>query len=227
MLLKEVPVSERPREKLINSGSESLTNIELIAILLRTGSHDKNVLSVAKEVVYLLDDITDLPSLTLQELMKIKGIGKSKAISILASVELGKRIALGKKTNLSFTSPEDVFSYFYPRVKDLKQEVLFVVYLDVRGKTISIKKLTEGTVNSTLIDPKLIFKWAYKVSSQTMILVHNHPSGDSTPSLADIKITSEVVKQAKVIQFTILDHIIIGDDFYSMKRNCKNYKIFN
>ena len=162
MILKEVPICERPREKLLLEGSEKLSNIELLAILLRSGNKDEIVLEVAKKVIYLLEDITDLSSLTIQELTNIKGIGESKAITILACVELGKRMNEYKQNKFTFTNPKEIFEYFYPRVKDLKQEHLYVIYLDLKGKVISVKNLTIGTISSTLIDPNLIFKWAYK-----------------------------------------------------------------
>lgn len=226
MILKEVPSSERPREKMLLEGIDKLSNIELLAILLRTGCKEDNVLEVAKKVVYLLEDISDLSDLTIQELTRIKGIGTSKAITVLACVELGKRINENKQKKLTFISPNEIFNYFYPRMKDLKQEYLYVIYLDVKGKVISIRNLTIGTVSSTLIDANLVFKWAYKLSSTKFIMVHNHPSGDSTPSIADIKITIELVKKAKVISFELVDHLIIGDDCFSMKRDLKDIKVF-
>lgn len=226
MILKEVPMCERPREKLLIEGSEKLSNIELLAILLRTGNKDENVLEVAKKVIYLLEDITDLSNLTIQELMNIKGIGKSKAITILASVELGKRISEHKQNKLLFTNPKDIFEYFYPRVKDLKQEHLYVIYLDVKGKVIAVKNLTIGTISSTFIDHNLIFKWAFKLSSTNFVLVHNHPSGDPTPSIADIKLTIELVKKSKVMNLEVVDHVIIGDEYFSMRKNIKDVKVF-
>lgn len=226
MILKEVPMCERPREKLLLEGSDKLTNIELLAILLRTGCKDENVLEVAKKVVYLLEDITELSDLTIQELTNIKGIGESKAITILACVELGRRINEYKQNRFNFANPSEIFEYFYPRVKDLKQEHLYVIYLDLKGKTIGIKNLTIGTISSTLIDANLIFKWAYKLSSTNFILVHNHPSGDPTPSIADIKLTIELVKKSRIINFEVLDHVIIGDEYFSMRKNIKDIKVF-
>ncbi len=226
MILKEVPLTEQPREKLLSIGSEKLSNVELLAILLRTGTKDENVLKLAEKVVYLLEDISDLTTLTVQELTDIKGIGSSKAITVLAAVELGKRIVENKQKTITFATPEAIFEYFYPRMTNLTQETLYGIYLNVKGKVIAIKHLTTGTLTSTLIDPKLIFKWAYKLSATSIILVHNHPSKDSTPSIADLKITAELIKQSKIIQIEILDHIIIGKDFFSMKRSVKNYKLF-
>ena len=209
MILKEVPMCERPREKLLLEGSDKLTNIELLAILLRTGCKDENVLEVAKKVVYLLEDITELSDLTIQELTNIKGIGESKAITILACVELGRRINEYKQNRFNFANPSEIFEYFYPRVKDLKQEHLYVIYLDLKGKTIGIKNLTIGTISST-----------------NFILVHNHPSGDPTPSIADIKLTIELVKKSRIINFEVLDHVIIGDEYFSMRKNIKDIKVF-
>lgn len=226
MILKEVPLNERPREKLLAEGVEKLSNTELIAILLRTGTKDKNVLELATKVVYLLEDISDLNELTIQELENINGIGEAKAITIVASAELGRRIASARKSELTFVTPENVYEYFYPRLKDYKQEVLYGIYMDVRGKVNAIKQLTVGTVNSTLIDPKIVFKWAYKYQASSIILVHNHPSGESMASPQDLKSTAELVKQARTLNFEIIDHIIIGNDLYSMKRMSKAYKVF-
>ena len=219
MLLKEVPLCEQPREKLLIEGSSKLSNVELLAILLRTGCKDENVLEVAKKVVYLLEDITDLSDLTIQELTNIKGIGLSKAITILASVELGKRINEYKQTRYNFKNPSEIFAYFYPRLKDLKQEHLYVIYLDLKGRITAIKNLTIGTVSSTLIDANLIFKWAYKLSSTNFILVHNHPSGDPYPSKEDMELTNKIRKASKIIDVELLDHIIIAkNDYFSFKQ---------
>jgi DNA repair protein RadC len=224
VILKEVPYNERPREKLLLEGSTKLSNIELLAILLRTGTKDDNVLEVAKKVIYLLEDITDLQSLTIQELTKIKGIGESKAITILASVELGRRITEYKQKKLIFTNPESIFEYFYPRMKDLDQEYLYVIYLDLKSKVIAIKNLTIGTISSTLIDANLIFKWAYKLSASGFILIHNHPSGDENPSKTDLKVTEEIFKQSKTLGLFFLDHIIIGNYYFSIKEETSIFK---
>ena len=110
--------------------------------------------------------------------------------------------------------------------KDLKQEHLYVIYLDLKGKVTAIKNLTIGTISSTLIDANLIFKWAYKLSSTNFILVHNHPSGDATPSIADIKLTIDLVKKSKIINLEVVDHVIIGDEYFSMRKNLKDIKVF-
>ena len=219
MILKEMPKSERPRERLLVEGSEYLSNTELIAIILRTGNKDEDVIAVSRRVLALIEDIGELKELSVQELSQIKGIGLSKAITLVAAIELGKRIAFNQKKKLDFTSPKAIYDYFYPRVKDYKQEHLFAIYLDIKGKFLCVKELTVGTISSTIFDPKLIFKWAYKFQASSIILVHNHPSGDSFPSIADIKMTNEIIKQSKIIGFSIIDHLIIGNTCFSMRRD--------
>ena len=218
-MLKEVPVFDRPREKAIKYGVNSLSNIELIAILLRTGSKQDNVLDVAEKLSLLKD-------MTISELMKFKGIGKTKAITILASIELGLRVLETSKENTFYTSPEAVFEYFYPKLRLKNKECLYAMYLDVKGQLIKEQLITQGTINSSLMDGKDIFKWGVKLSASAIILVHNHPSGDPTPSLADLKATEKLIQMSKYVDMIILDHIIIGNDFYSMKRSSKLYKLF-
>lgn len=226
MILKEVPSCERPREKALCEGFDKLSNIELLALLIRSGTKDENAIDIAKKIVYCLEDISSLSTMSITELINFKGIGKSKAIEILAAVELGKRININKEKTLSFANPQSIFEYFKPRFNSVEQENLYVIYLDTRGKVTSIKHISAGTHTQTLIDSKSIFKWAYKLNSSSMILVHNHPSGDPTPSIADYKITSELVKQAKIVNFEIIDHVIIGNDYFSMKQHSKLYKVF-
>lgn len=227
MILKEIPIFERPREKVINQGVKYLSNIELIAILLRTGSKDKNVLRLSEELLYKLTKINELNDLTVNELTSIKGIGLTKAVTILAAVELGKRISEISPKNKILNSSKLVYEHMKNYFINVKEEHLYGVYLNAKGSLISTIELSKGTINSTLIDSELIFKWYYKLSSSGVILVHNHPSGDSTPSLADLKKTEEVVKKAKLLNIRILDHIIIGLNYYSMAENNKYFNIFN
>lgn len=226
MLLKEIPTLERPREKALKYGIENLSNPELLAILLRTGSTDLNVMDTARQILYELSSIKELPEMTISELTKIKGVGPTKAITILCAIELGLRIVKMSTDETNFSSPREVYEYLRYRVQNFKEEHLFGLYLNAKGVLIDCKLLTKGTISSTIIDPKNIFKWAYKLSASGIILVHNHPSGDPTPSLADLKHTEEVIKQAKITGFVILDHIIIGNTYYSMKASSKIYKMF-
>ncbi len=223
---KEVPYDERPREKAMKYGIQSLSNTEILAIILRTGSKEKNVLEVSQKLLYQIDKISNLKDITINELTNIKGIGKTKAITILASIELGMRIIRNDNELKTYTTPRQVFEYLYPKVKLLNKECLYALYLNTRGGLIQEVLITQGTVNSSLVDGKDIFKWALKLSATAIILVHNHPSGDSTPSIQDIKSTEKLVQMSKMMDVIILDHIIIGNDYYSMKEESKVFKVF-
>lgn len=223
---KEVPYDERPREKAMKYGIQSLSNTEILAIILRTGSKEKNVLEVSQKLLYQIDKISNLKDITINELTNIKGIGKTKAITILASIELGMRIIRNDNELKTYTTPRQVFEYLYPKVKLLNKECLYALYLNTRGGLIQEVLITQGTVNSSLVDGKDIFKWALKLSATAIILVHNHPSGDPTPSIQDIKSTEKLVQMSKMMDVIILDHIIIGNDYYSMKEKSKVFKVF-
>lgn len=225
MLLKEIPDYEKPREKAKELGIERLSNVELLAILIRTGTKGKNVLETSKEILYKLENIKDLNTITLTELTSVKGIGNDKAITVLAAIEFGKRINEFKKSTISFAKAEDVFEYFKIKMNGLEQENLYVIYLNNKLNLLDIKLITTGTINTTLFDATTILKWALKLSSPAIILVHNHPSGDPTPSVADYKMTDLIIKQCELLNITVIDHIIIGETFHSMKRS-KEYKKF-
>lgn len=225
MLLKEIPDYEKPREKAKELGIERLSNVELLAILIRTGTKGKNVLETSKEILYKLENIKDLNTITLTELTSVKGIGNDKAITVLAAIEFGKRINEFKKSSISFAKAEDVFEYFKIKMNGLEQENLYVIYLNNKLNLLDIKLITTGTINTTLFDATTILKWALKLSSPAIILVHNHPSGDPTPSVADYKMTDLIIKQCELLNITVIDHIIIGETFHSMKRS-KEYKKF-
>lgn len=223
MILKELPVAERPRERALEKGVSNLSNAELLAILLRTGSKKNSVLETSHMILSKVSKIQDLNYLSFEELKELDGIGITKAITILSAIELGKRINQIEKDNISFSEPFEIFNY----MKDvclLKEEHVFVLYLNAKGKLIEKKLLGIGTINQTLIDSKVIFKWAYKLSSSGFILIHNHPSGDERPSNADLKITVEILKQSKTLGLYFLDHIIIGNYYYSIKEKTN---IFN
>lgn len=225
-MLKEVPYAERPREKALKYGIQTLSNIELLAIILRTGSKDKNVLEVAQNFIYKIQNISSIKDMTINELTTFKGIGSTKAISILASIELGMRIIRNENEIKTYTTPRQVFDYLYPKVRLLTKECLYALYLNTKGVLIKEVLITQGTINSALVDGKDIFKWALKLSATAIIVVHNHPSGDPTPSIQDLKSTERLVQMARVMEIIILDHIIIGDDFYSMKEESKIFKVF-
>lgn len=217
MKINEIPFWEKPREKAIDIGIESLSSIELMAILLRCGTKRKSVLELSSEVLKYFESIEELKDVTIEELVKIDGIGIAKATTILAAIELGKRLASKKLTKNKLVTPVDVYLEFSPLVNGLKQEHLYAVYLDTKGFLIQRKLISIGNINSALMDDKMILKWAYKLSATAIILIHNHPSGDPRPSMQDIEATKNLVKITKELGFILLDHIIIGNDYYSMK----------
>ena len=217
MKLNEIPFWEKPREKVIDSGIESLSTTELMAILIRCGTKRKSVLELSNEVLTYFDSIEELKDVTIEELIKIDGIGIAKATSILAAIELGKRLASKKITKNKFITPIDIYLEFSPLVNGLKQEHLYAVYLDTKGFLIQRKLITIGNINSALMDDKMILKWAYKLSASAIILIHSHPSGDPRPSIQDVEATKRFYKITKELGFILLDHIIIGNDYYSMK----------
>ena len=225
-MLKEVPLFEQPREKAIKYGVAALSNIELLAILLRTGTKEENVLELSKKVLYSFQSITKFKDMSPQELLHIKGIGPTKAIGLLASIEFGKRIMQVDKEFQIYTTPEQVSEHFHPKMSMLTIECLYALYLNTKGVLIQEQLITQGTINASLIDGRDVFKWAVKFSASAIILVHNHPSGDPTPSIADLKATEKLLKLSGVMGIQILDHIIIGHTFYSMKRNSKIFKLF-
>ena len=214
---KEINIFEKPRERIKEVGIGNLTNTELLCLLIRCGNKDKDVFELSNEVLNLISSIDDLNDLSISELTSISGIGESKAAIILAAIELGKRLNSISIDRRKLFSPVDVYNHFYLMFKNLTQEHLYVMYLDVKGKLIDKKLIGIGTTNSVQIDIKEVFKWAFKLKATALILVHNHPSGDETPSDEDIKLTVEIKKQADILKFTILDHIIIGNYYYSMR----------
>lgn len=225
-MLKEIPIFERPREKALKYGIKSLSNLELLEIILRTGSKDKSVVGLSQSILSNVESLADFKEMTINELLEFKGIGVTKAITILACVEFGERICNERKEDVSFISSEDVYKYMKNKFIGVKEENLYVIYLNAKGSLISVKLMSSGGGNSTLFDGRLILKWAFKLSAYAFILVHNHPSGDETPSMADIKYTKQIIELARVNGFLVLDHIIIGDSYFSMKRDGKLSNLF-
>ena len=217
MKINEIPFWEKPREKVLENGIETLSSIELIAILLRCGTKNKSVLELSSELLNYFESIDELKNITIEELMKINGIGLAKATTILSAIELGKRLSMKKIDQKKFINPNDIYYEFSPYFNDLKQEHLYALYIDTKGHLIKRKLISIGNINSSLIDDKMIIKWAYKLSASAIILIHNHPSGDPHPSIQDLEMTKKLAKILKELGFILLDHIIIGNDYYSMK----------
>ena len=216
MKLKYLPNSEKPRERLLKYGSESLSNEELLAIILKTGTKKYSVKEVSTNLLSKLNHIQDLKTISINNLTKIEGIGKVKAIELKAIMELGKRIyeEVSYEEVIKCTDPNTIIRYFNYLLKDKKQEEFYVLYLDRKKKLLSKKKLFIGTIDSSLAHPREIFKEAYLLSSSYIICIHNHPSGDATPSKEDEILTRKIKEIGLIHAIPLLDHIIIGNDNY-------------
>jgi DNA repair protein RadC len=205
----DIPKEGRPRERFLKSGPQSLSDAELIAIILRTGNRQENVIDMSNRLIseYGLDNIFNC---SIAELQKIKGIGPSKAMQLLAISELSKRRSLAKNPIKKISCAGDVFNLYHDRLKDEKQEHFIVLILNNKNGIIKEEIISKGILDSAIIDPREVFKPAIRNSGSRVILVHNHPSGDSTPSQDDIEVTQKLKSAGDLIGINILDHVIIG-----------------
>ncbi|HKL23125.1 MAG TPA: DNA repair protein RadC [Candidatus Nanoarchaeia archaeon] len=213
MKILEMEKNSRPRERLQEFGVESLSDAELLAIILRTGTRAENVIDMSNRLIALYG-IDELFNCTISELEKIKGIGKGKAMQLLAVSELGKRIRLKEKRKEKIKTAKDVFCLFEEKLKYEKQEFFYVILLNTKNNIISIQKISQGILDASIIHPREIFKPAIRNSASRIILIHNHPSGDPTPSEEDLDITKKLKESGELIGIEVLDHVIIGDGRY-------------
>ena len=214
MKIKSLPMEERPREKLIKHGSKSLTNSELLAIILRTGNKKENVIEVSDKI-FSKYSIKSLSRVSTSKLMRELGIGTAKSCQIAACFELGRRlISFREKKTHEVKNAKDIVKLFLEEMRALKQEQLKVVYLNSRSRIIKVQTLFIGSLNESIVNPREIFKIALEENAAALILIHNHPSGDPTPSIEDIEITQEIAKGGNILGIKVIDHIIIGDKKY-------------
>ncbi|MFI3176923.1 MAG: DNA repair protein RadC [Eubacteriales bacterium] len=211
--------SEQPYEKFQQYGPEALTEVELLAIIIRTGTSGCDATSLARKVLELGqgdNGLLGLYHITDAQLKSIKGIGEVKAIKIKAILELSKRIATSTaRRQLQVTNPKLLADYFMERMRHLEQEVVYVVMLDSKNRIIAEHLLSSGTVNTSLLSTREVFKMALAYQAVSIILLHNHPSGDPAPSKQDIGITRTVAEIGLLLEIPLLDHVIIGDNCYS------------
>ncbi|MCH7568748.1 MAG: DNA repair protein RadC [Nanoarchaeota archaeon] len=216
--IKDMLEDARPRERFIKLGAEALSSPELFAILLRTGSPNENVIDMSNRLIneHGLDKLFDC---SLKELQQIKGIGPSKAMQILAMAELGKRHNQAQNPIKKITCAEDVFKHFHERLKDKKEEHFYILMLNTKNNIIGEQLISKGILDASIIHPREVFKPAIKNSASKIILVHNHPSGDPTPSQEDKEITEKLMKAGEELGIKVVDHIIIGNDDWWNWRN--------
>jgi DNA repair protein RadC len=214
--IKNWAKDERPREKLLAHGSETLSNSELFAILINKGTRNKSALELAKDILALgKNNLQELGKLSVRELMKIKGIGEAKAITIAAALEIGRRrqvtLALEKK---SLVASNDIANFLHSKIKDNRREVFGVLFLNRANKINHFEIISEGGITGTVADPRIILKRALEEDAVNIVLCHNHPSGSLKPSRADEELTNKIKGAAKYFDIRVLDHIIISDHGY-------------
>lgn len=215
VLIKDIPVLDRPRERFVKYGKEYLSNEELLSIVLKTGVKGYSVKDLSNNILKEIKDITDLREITLNKLITINGIGKVKAITLLSAIELGKRVYENKNNlNIKIYSSKDIYNYIRDKLIYKKQEYFYCLYLDNNNKLIEDKLLFIGTLNKSNVHPREIFKYAYLNNSNKIILVHNHPSNNLLPSKEDISFTKNIIEIGKLQDIHVIDHLIIGNNNY-------------
>ncbi len=210
--IKDMPEDERPRERLIKYGPKHLSTAELLAIVMRVGTREENALELAKKLL----EKYNLPALSKSdviELRKTLGIGDAKACQIVASFELGRRL-LTYESKPPIRTPQDVADMFMSELRYLKKEIFKGVYLDTKNRVIADETVSMGSLNTNIVHPREVFKKAIEKSAASIILVHNHPSGDPTPSNEDIELTKRMREAGNLLGIEVFDHVIIGDGKY-------------
>jgi DNA repair protein RadC len=220
--IKALPAEDRPREKLQQRGAEALSDAELVAIFLRTGMKGRSAIDLAKELL-ARHPLNSLVSAPLEELAKIKGIGPTKAVQLKAAFEVAKRLAR-PRTRVPVNDPATAAGLVREEMRDLDREEFRVVLLNTKNLLIRVAAISRGSLNASIVEPREVFKDAIAASAASVILVHNHPSGDPTPSSEDIAITKRLVKAGELLNINVHDHIILGHhtpgrdrDFVSLK----------
>jgi DNA repair protein RadC len=213
--IREWPENERPRERLLHYGAQNLSDAQLVAILLRNGGGGKSALDLAIEILSAFRNLEDIEQASSGEFLKFKGMGHAKVAQLKAAFELGRRLL--QKTSEKgpvFSSGRDVFHHFNHRLKNLRKEIFWCAMLDAKNRIFRDNRISEGTLTNSLIHPREAFRDAIRESAASVLFVHNHPSGDPTPSREDILVTERLVQSGEIIGIRVLDHVIIGDNTY-------------
>lgn len=215
MKIKELANNQKPRERLLNNGPTHLSDGELLAILINTGRKGFSSLDIANELLKSVESLKQLKALSINDLNKVKGIGLYKALILKAAFELGERMHSGSlDEKIQITSPQDVANFMMGKMEHLTQEKFIVLFLNSKNVVIKQKTMFIGTLNSSIVHPREIFSEAIKCASNAIVVLHNHPSGDTTPSKEDISATNRLRECGEILGIDLLDHIIIGDHTY-------------
>ncbi|MED4453335.1 RadC family protein [Metabacillus fastidiosus] len=217
--IRDFPAGERPRERLIKNGSASLSNHELLAILLRNGTKKESVLQLANRLLTHFEGLRMLKEATIEEITSISGIGEAKAVQIMAALEIGRRIhQLTFEDRYVIRSPEDGANYVMEEMRFLTQEHFVCLYLNTKNQVLHKQTVFIGSLNASIVHPREVFKEAFKRSAASIICIHNHPSGDPAPSREDIEVTKRLSECGRMLGIELLDHLIIGEQkFISLK----------
>lgn len=219
-MIKSLPIEENPREKALTNGIEVLSNIELLAIILRTGNKEESVIQLAQRLLNEIGGFSQLTSTTYSQLVSLKGIKQAKAIEILSIIEICKRLKEQKSSYKTFLTPLQIYEYVKDELMFLKQEHFLILCLDQHHHLLKKKTIFIGSLNMSVVSPREVFKEAIGMSSAKIVLCHNHPSGDCCPSQEDIYLTQQFQKIGEIMDIEVLDHIIIGwNEFFSIKAN--------
>ncbi|MDV0444986.1 hypothetical protein MmiAt1_05380 [Methanimicrococcus sp. At1] len=212
--MKDLPETERPRERLLKYGPESLSDAELMAVVLGTGTRGMNIVTVCRHIFSNMS-LKKLSRSSAAELMKIPGIGQTKACQIISVFELSRRLeTYSEEPKRKINGPDDIFQYIYPKIREEKQEKFMILCLDTKNQIISDVTIFVGSLDCSIVQPREIFKAALLESAASIVLIHNHPSGDPEPSREDIVITNRIIDNGKLLGIRVWDHLIIGDGCY-------------
>ncbi|WP_026326379.1 RadC family protein [Paenibacillus ginsengihumi] len=219
--LRDVPHEERPRERMMQYGPHALSNAELLAILLRTGTIQESAVHLAARLLKQCGGLRGLVDMSLHQLTELKGIGEAKALQIQAGIELGRRLSRTAMSDaVVIRSPHDVAALLSEDLRYLQKEHFVCLFLNTKNHVIAQETLSMGSLNASIVHPREVFRAAIKRSSASIICVHNHPSGDPTPSPEDVQITERLVQAGEIVGIEVLDHVIIGDRrFVSLKEH--------
>ncbi|MFS0727361.1 RadC family protein [Paenibacillus sp. 1P07SE] len=217
--MRDVPSEDRPRERMMQFGAEALSHTELLAILLRTGTRSESAIHLASRILKECGSLSGLVDMSLEELTAIHGIGPAKAVQLRAGIELGRRLSRsGREERLTVRRPQDAADYLMEQLRYLKKEHFICLFLNTKNQLIAQETLSVGTLNASLVHPREVFRAAIKCSSASLVCVHNHPSGDPTPSPEDVALTRRLVEAGELVGIDVLDHIVIGEkSFVSLK----------
>lgn len=216
--IKDWPESERPRERLLNAGAGNLSTAQLLAIILRTGGKDKSALGLARELLVQFNGLKSIEDASVAEFSNTKGMGNAKVAQLKAAFELGRRLLQNEAGDAvkipSFRNSQEVYEYYRPRFYGLKKEKFLCALLDIKNRVFKETTVSDGTLTSSLVHPREVFRYAIKEAAVSVLFVHNHPSGDPSPSRDDIDITKRLIETGKIIGIKVLDHVVVSDGEY-------------